>query len=70
MERKSNISLLKSLLVYKSNVKYADGSLEKRYANLINKDIDALKDSELLGENFNYLVSTILEDLMNIKMKY
>lgn len=60
MERKSNISLLKSLLVYKSNVKYADGSLEKRYANLINKEIDALKDSELLGENFNYLVSTII----------
>ena len=30
MERKSNMSLLKSLLVYRSNVKYADGSLEKK----------------------------------------
>ena len=60
MERKDNTSLLKMLLVYRSNIKYADGSLEKKYADFINNDIDALKDSELLWDNFNYLVSAII----------
>lgn len=60
MERKDNTSLLKMLLVYRSDIKYADGSLEKKYADFINNDIDALKDSELLWDNFNYLVSAII----------
>lgn len=56
---KNNI-LLKTLLGYRSNIKYDDGSLEKKYADLINEDIDAVK--KILDTNlFNYLVSTVIK---------